>query len=140
MPLSRRVSMDTETGQAAVAVPASSSVCHKRKSNTVALEPKGSSPHPQQPATSPYPELNESTPPPANLRFIVIPSFHLRLGLPSGFFPSGFPTKTLYTFHYSSMRATCPAHLILLDLICLMILGGGTQTKVWRSQRSQFGN
>jgi hypothetical protein len=28
----------------------------------------------------------------------------------------------LYTFLSSSMLSTCPAHLILLDLICLMIL------------------
>ena len=54
---------------------------------------------------------------PTSWRSILILSAHLRLGLSSGLFPSGFPTRTLYMRIISTMRAACPAHPSLLDLI-----------------------
>ena len=62
-------------------------------------------------------------PHPTSWRSILILSIHLCLGLPSGLLPFGFPTKTLYTNLSSPIRATCAAHLILLDFITRTILG-----------------
>jgi len=45
------------------------------------------------------------------------------MGLPSGLFPSGLPTKTLYTLPVTLIRATSTAHLILIDFIIRTILG-----------------
>ena len=61
--------------------------------------------------------------PPTSWRSILILSSHLRLGLPSGLFPSSYPTRTLCTPLPSPVRATCPAHLILLDFTTRTILG-----------------
>ena len=67
--------------------------------------------------------LIQSMPLPLNSwRSILIVSSHLRLGHPSGLFPSSFPTKSLYTLLLSPIRATHPAHLILLHLITRTIL------------------
>jgi hypothetical protein len=50
-------------------------------------------------------------------------SIHLLLGLPSGLFPSGYPSNNLYAVLFCPIRATCPAHLILLDLIIVIMIG-----------------
>jgi len=98
------------------------------------MKPEDSLPHSQAPAICPYPEPARSSSYPPTSHFLKI---HLNIillsmpGLPNGLFPSGFPTKTLYTPHLSPKRATCLAHLILLDCITRTILG-----EQYRSLRS----
>jgi hypothetical protein len=53
-----------------------------------------------------------------SLRSILILSFHLRV-CPH----SDFSTRILYALLISSIRATCPTHLILVALIALIIIG-----------------
>ena len=73
------------------------------------MEPEVSLPHSQMPATCPYSESARSSPcppHPTSWRSILILSSHLRLFLPSGLFPSGFPhqypayTSPLPRIHY----------------------------------------
>ena len=67
--------------------------------------------------------IQSMSPHPTSRRPILILSSLLDLGLPSCLFPSGFPTKTLYTRPLSTKSSTCPAHLILFVLITQAILG-----------------
>ena len=73
-----------------------------------------------------------SYPDPTSWRSILILSSHLRLGLPSGLFRSGFPTSTLYTPLPSPIWAACSADLIVLDFITRTILGGVKLLYYWR--------
>ena len=79
----------------------------------------------QVPATCPYPEPHRSSPCPD----IPLLNINLNIIFPSApgssrwFLPSPFPTRTLYTPLPSPLRATCPAHLILVYLITRTILG-----------------
>ena len=67
--------------------------------------------------------IQSISPHPTSWRSISTLSSHLRLSIPSGLFPSDFPTKTLHTPLLSPIRATWPAHLIILDFITQTILG-----------------
>jgi hypothetical protein len=74
------------------------------------MEPEGSIPNSQELSTCSYHELGQSSPhhpiPPLQDTYILILSTHLRLGLPSGFFPYGFPTNSLYAVLFSPIHAT----------------------------------
>jgi len=78
----------------------------------------------QELATGPNPEADESSlriptqfPSKAHSSSIR----HSMSRSSSGLFPSGFPTKILHAFLISALHVTCPAHIILLDLITLVI-------------------
>jgi hypothetical protein len=49
---------------------------------------------------------DQSSPYRSILSIVILP-IHLHLGLPSGLFPSGFPTRVLYTFLFSPFMLHC---------------------------------
>jgi hypothetical protein len=74
------------------------------------METEGSLPSSQELSTCTYPEPDQPSPQHSILSLkslILMISIHLRLGRPSGLFPSGLPTNNLYTFLFSPIRTTC---------------------------------
>jgi hypothetical protein len=89
------------------------------------LESDGSLPHSQDAATfsTCVRSLQSTSYEPIYLRSTSILYFHLRSGLHSSLFAFGFLTKTLSAPLLSSIPATFPVYLILLDLFTrIMIL------------------
>ena len=85
---------------------------------------EGSLPHSQAYATclSWASPIQSTFPHPTSWRSILILSTYLRLGLPSGLFPSGFPTKTLYAPLSSDL------YLYLYKILNIMYV---ISTKAW---------
>jgi hypothetical protein len=97
-------------------------LCSYPRTSQHFMEPISSLPCSQEPFTGPYPQPDHSNPyHPISLTSILILFTHLSLGLRNGLLPSSFPTNIQYVFLLSPIRATCPAHFILLDLIILII-------------------
>ena len=87
------------------------------------MEPESSLPHSQVAATCPYPKPDR-----VHARSSHFPKIHLNIPIYTCVFKVvSFPqvslTKTLYTPLLSTMRATCPALVILLDFITRIIFG-----------------
>ena len=89
------------------------------------MDPEGSLPHSQVPATCSYSEPAQSGQCPhiALLEDLFNINSLLCLGVPNGLFPSRFPTKTMYTALLYLIRATYQAHFILLYFIYRIIFG-----------------
>ena len=71
---------------------------------------------------------------PISWRSILILSSYLRLSLPSGLFPSGFTTKTLYALLLSPIRASADGSLkIVVTIIRTCELGNAVRRIRWHN-------
>jgi len=87
------------------------------------MEPKGSLPRSKVPATCSYPEPDQSSPcshPTSRRLNIILPSIP---GSSEWSLAITFRTKILYAHILFPIRATCPTHHILLDLITQIVFG-----------------
>jgi hypothetical protein len=74
---------------------------------------------------------------PISLRYILFLNSYLRLGLSSAYFILDFPPKSYNSYLLFPMRATCHAHLILLNLMILVVLG---EKHMWIYLRNSVSN
>ena len=86
-------------------ITALTSVCHLSLSWASPIQ--STYPHPLPPGDNPIAVNKYYYYYPTSWRSVLILSTHLRLGIPSGLFPSSFPTKTLYTPLSSPICAMC---------------------------------
>jgi hypothetical protein len=89
-------------------------LCSHSRTSQHFIEPEGSVPCSQEPSTGSCLEPHQSNSYHSiSLTSILILSIHLRLGLPSGLFPTGFTTYILFSPH--SCYMSCPSYLHWLD-------------------------
>jgi hypothetical protein len=100
-------------------------LCNHSRTFQRFMEPKYSSLGSQHSCNDPYHEPDQSSPPnplPISLRFILKLSTHLHLGLPSGFFPSGFHTKHASPLHSCYIAILShPPWLDLSNYTCIRV-------------------
>jgi hypothetical protein len=99
-------------------------LCSYSRTSQDIMEPESSLPCSQELSTGPYPEPDQSNPYHPILSKTHLNIVHTPTSWSSQWSHSvGFPTNILCAFRLSPIRATYPAHLILLDLIIIIILG-----------------